>query len=251
MYLLTQPTNDFESVYLKLRQREGRVYQDKEVLKLPDLPRDHLLYGEWMLRKRNTFRIAQYISEKRIKNVLDVGCGNGWFTSYLARTSATNVLGLDINRKELNQAVRLFSSSSCHFAYGDIFQDILPSAHFDQIILNSSVQYFQDLDALLGQLFNVLKPDGEIHILDSPIYDPVDVSEASRRTRNYYASNQAQEMSRYYSHHTWEYLDKYSHRIRYNPSTVINKLLRWCFGQRSPFYWIIIQPNNQSKESPR
>ena len=45
---------DFEKLYIRLRQKEGRIYTDEEVAHLPSIPQHHPHYKEWQIREESS-----------------------------------------------------------------------------------------------------------------------------------------------------------------------------------------------------
>ena len=82
----------------------------------------------------------------------------------------------------------------------------------------------------------LLKPGGEIHILDSHFYSLDDISEAKHRSVLYYESAGFPEMAAYYFHHNINELKNFKHQFLYRGDSIINKLL----GKNDPFSWIRI-----------
>ncbi len=237
---LTPEAPDFEQHYLQIRALEGRVYPDELVKQLPYVAPEHPQYKEWRLRHEATEQFLNYLSLKKPEKLLDLGCGNGWFTRLLAEQSSTSVLGLDVNKKELEQAARLFTSDNCRFAYGDIFADVWPSHFFNIIVLNSCIQYFPQVDQLMTALLSALHEDGEIHIIDSPIYKKEEVPLARQRSWQYYESKNITAMAANYYHHSWEDFKPYQPKLLYQPSTLYNRIRRKLGGMASPFPWLKI-----------
>ncbi|MEM9820033.1 MAG: class I SAM-dependent methyltransferase [Bacteroidota bacterium] len=242
LFFLTPEKDQFEKAYLEVREKEGRIYPDEWVTQLPQLPPNHPQHQEWKLRQWNTDRLLQYFQQFKPRKVLDLGCGNGWLTHQLAAQDAVEVLGLDVNKLELQQASRLFASEHCHFAYGDIFVDVFPAQYFDAIVLDSCVQYFPDFDQLVNRLLALLQPRGRIHILDSPFYKTQGIAAARQRTNQYYQNTSSGAMVHHYFHHTWEDLQPYTYRLQYQPNALRARLRRKFMGQGSPFPWIVILP---------
>ncbi|MEO1623804.1 MAG: class I SAM-dependent methyltransferase [Bacteroidota bacterium] len=241
MYFLSLPEGEFEQAYLRVRQQEGRLYPDRWVRQLPELPKEHPHHAEWRLRQYNTKRLLTYLKGRPGHTWLDLGCGNGWLAHRLAAEADKQVLGVDINLPELEQAVRLFDAPNCRFAYGDVFEDCWPSTAFDGIILNSCIQYFSDLDSLIDRLRQLLRPKGEIHILDSPFYEQSELAAARDRSRRYYEEQGVVEMQGKYHHHSWESLQAHTPQLYYQPQHWTNRLRRRLLGQGTPFPWIIIR----------
>lgn len=229
---LTAIKNNFSDAYIALRKKEGRVYKDSELVHLPDVDHDHPHFNEWEMRKKSANRFIDYVKNKSVKRILDIGCGNGWFTNLIAKNNYANVFGLDVNLVELEQAQRVFKKDNLFFGYGDIFEKFFTDK-FDLIVLNSSIQYFPNLEELIVRLKEILAPHGEIHILDSPIYETDKKAlEAKKKTEEYYKSMDAQEMINYYYHHTKSSLEGF--KVMYEPMGTLKKLL----GKKDvPFRW--------------
>lgn len=239
---LTPPENDFEEAYLAARSKEDRLYPDEVVQDLPYLPSDHAQAKEWGLRQQNVEELIRYLHEKQPQRILDLGCGNGWLTHQLkAPKSKQEVLGVDINARELLQAQRLFANQQCHFAYGDIFEADLADKSFEAIVVASCAQYFPSLPDLLNRLLELLRPGGEIHLFDSPIYHNKTVPQARKRTDQYYQQQGVPAMQAHYHHHSWEELQAFNYELIYQPSQLINRIKRKLGYQLSPFPWLIIR----------
>ncbi|WP_020535685.1 class I SAM-dependent methyltransferase [Lewinella cohaerens] len=237
---LTPPENDFEAAYLEARIKEGRLYPDEIVKQLPYLPLEHPQAREWKLRQHNVKLLLEQLKKQPKSSILDLGCGNGWLTHQLVTNEEVQVLGMDINTPELEQANRIFASDQCSFAYGDIFKATLPEHSFDLILLVSCIQYFPDLSKLMHCLTSLLSPGGELHIMDSPIYAATQVAQAKSRTKAYYQEQGSSSMKDHYHHHCWEALSEFSYQLQYNPSNLTNKVLRKLGATKSPFPWVII-----------
>ena len=70
--------NQFEKLYLQLREKEKRIYTDEEVIALPEIAEGHPHYAEWQMRKQSAKRLVTYLQrEQRPLKILEVGCGNG------------------------------------------------------------------------------------------------------------------------------------------------------------------------------
>jgi len=230
---------DFELQYLKVRTSEKRVYSDEELIQLPYL-RGHQHAHEWELRNKSAQRVLKYFASKSKEHLLDLGCGNGWFSQLLARNTAMEIIGMDVNKMELEQAARVFKQNNLKFVYGDVFKTFFPTALFNFITVNAAIQYFPDLSEILKRLLKLLKRDGEIHLIDSPFYNLKEIEAARKRTDEYYKQIGFPEMSVHYFHHSFQTLEKFGPEIMYNPSrsSRINKLL----GKKDiPFPWIKIR----------
>lgn len=233
VFLASKPTNDFSDAYIKVRQNEGRIYSDDELTGLPQIATNHRHADEWKLRQKSARRFADYLEKnKQDALLLEIGCGNGWFTRWCAKHVKTAV-GIDVNHQELEQAARVFESNNIHFAYWNIFSDNPFNAKFDVIVLNAVIQYFPNFEKLLSCLKKHLSPGGEIHILDSPFYQANAVDLAKQRTQAYYQKAGVPEMAEHYFHHSIDAISDFE--VLYQPSQ--NKLKRLIKGKDMPFGW--------------
>ena len=186
-------------------------------------------------------KICEYIKKIDEKlNLLDVGCGNGWFSANIANSSSINIYALDVNKIELEQAARVFNLKTIYFICGNIFDNIFEKHSYDIITLNSSIQYFDNFSMLIKRLFYFLTDEGEIHIIDSPIYNQNELAGAKERTARYYISNGFPEMAKHYYHHTFDELKDFKYKILYDPKAVQNNLKKIFGFKDSPFPWIRI-----------
>lgn len=242
VYLAGDLNRTFEQEYLSVRHAEKRLYPDEMVRQLPVVPRYHMHYREWKMRRYLDFQLCKDPKVREAKRILDLGCGNVWFTHQLACRTRGEVFGLDVNQPDLVQAARLFSSPNCHFACGDIFDDQWPLAGFDLIVLLSAIQYFPSVTKLLTRLLSLLAEEGEIHIADSPIYRTRrHADQARERSSAYFHNLGFPSASAYYHHHSLESLAPFHPQILYDPGRFISRIKRIVLGQGSLFPWIKIK----------
>ena len=235
---------DFEERYLEVRVKEGRLLEDDLVRELPWLPEGHHLKKEWLLRADTLDRFSGYLKKKNgILSLLELGCGNGWFINRIHDLlPGAKIYGLDINKTELEQAARIFSTAYKTFLFGDVFEDVFEPRYFDLIILNSTIQYFPDPATLVERLLELLNENGEIHILDSPFYkNDAERNAALNRSDLYFSKIGSDGMMIHYHHHSFDFLRSYHSTMLYNPYSLKSRLLRRLGYYLSPFPWIRIK----------
>jgi ubiquinone/menaquinone biosynthesis C-methylase UbiE len=243
---LSEP-QPFEEFYLAVREKEDRVYSDEIVTRLPNFLYENgeAQVAEWEMRRATCDRFSDYLSRNtRLgKNVLDLGCGNGWFSNWLVDHGAKHVSAVDLNKTELEQARRCFSSNQISFYHANIYTDQLPEAPFDLITVNACVQYFADLSVLLYQLKSRLAEGGEIHFLDSQFYAAKDAENAKQRSGDYYRQMGVPEMAGHYFHRRWDELESEDHDVLYTPiqRTLLKRFIGIEAAGNSPFPWIRIR----------
>jgi ubiquinone/menaquinone biosynthesis C-methylase UbiE len=228
---------DFEDLYIAVRQQEKRLYTDEQLLNLPEIDSLHTYCNEWRIRKRSAERLIAYLERKRRDlKILEIGCGNGWLSARMANISDTKVTGIDINQVEINQANRVFKKDNLQFMYDTFNDNTFESESFDVIVFAASLQYFPSVINVLKQAQAILSKRGEIHIIDTPLYDPLEVGEADQRSRNYFTHMGFPEMSDYYYHHSISEFWGFKYRIMFNPDNIFNR-----FFKKDPFHWIVLR----------
>lgn len=230
--------NDFEKQYLKVRKKEKRILGIDEIKQLPYVTKSNSDYRIWKIRQKSIHRFLNYIKKKKQPlRILDIGCGNGFFTNIVSKPNNT-VVGLDVNLIELTQAINSFPSDKLKWYYLDILNEKLPEEDFDIIVFCASFQYFDNPVALLNVCKTLLKPGGEIHIVDSPFYSKTDKEKAQQRSSAYFKIMDEEPMSNYYHHNTYECLKEFDYSFKYKPNAFLSKLLPI---KDSPFPWILIK----------
>ena len=223
---------NFEELYNAVRQLEKKVYSDEQLRALPNFDYSH----EWEIRKRSSGRLLSYLLKKnKHLTTLEIGCGNGWLSAKLAAIPNTQVTGLDINHTEIDQANRVFKKDNLQFINNSFNENLFENEKFDVIIFAASVQYFSSIKSVLTQAIDIINPDGEIHIIDTPFYNHLEVDKAAERCRNYYMDMGIAEMANHYFHHCINNVLAFKHKILFNPENITNRLFK-----KDPFYWIAI-----------
>ena len=228
-----------EQLYLDVRRREGRVPTDEALLQLPHVKTPAALTKEWRWRKRSLERLDRYLNRQygnQPIRLLDLGCGNGWMSNYLASQPEREVWATDLNEQELLQGSRVFQKENLRFVYADVLQGTLPGQYFEVIVLAASVQYFPDLKELLTALRRLLAANGTIHFLDSHFYATEAERHAARqRSFTYYEQAGVPEMGKFYHHHLWKEAQELGAvNLHRRPDVYLLQRL----GYLAPFPWL-------------
>lgn len=234
VYYLSDPAPhaDLELRHWQQRARHLRLFTDEAVRALPHIDPHHPRAHAWHARADGLARLADHLARhQRALTVLDVGCGNGWLGHHLAALPRVRVCGLDVNRRELTQAARVFANeqTTLRFVYAEVLSAVLPANHFNTIVLADVLPYFPDPAALLKRLWGLLKRPGEIHIMDTPLAErPQPPTERPREPTRH--------------HPTWADLAPFGPQVLYNPHTLSARLARWWRGEHhlSPHPWVCL-----------
>jgi len=238
MDLQEKKRSGIENIYHEVRQAENRLYLDKEVKKLPILD-NHIHTREWLLRAKSADRLANYFRKQENGVILDLGCGNGWFSHLLFSSGDFEVLGMDMNQFELEQASRVFKKDKLSFIYGDVFNPHFPESSFDFITVGAAIQYFSNLQMIIERLLLLLKKDGELHIFDSPFYNRIELDNAKNRSELYYKELGFETMADKYFHHSIENISNFNIEYMYVPAKKTS-LKRFLKKNDMPFPWLKI-----------
>ena len=167
----------FVREYQHVREAEGRGSIDAAYYRaLPFADLSGRFTTDWHIRARSfdTFIKKVMLPNERAVNrplqVLDLGAGNGWLSYRLAQRGHT-AAAIDLLTNE-QDGLGAFIHYEASFIPVQAEFDRLPfaDAQIDLCIFNASLHYAVNYEATLCEALRVLRPDGQIVILDSPLY---------------------------------------------------------------------------------
>jgi len=100
---------------------------------------------------------------RRVRRVLDVGCGPGTSTTYF---SGSDYLGIDINERYIRDARKRHQRN---FLVADVRSYVAdPEERFDFVLANSFLHHLntEDVLGILSHMRSLLTSDGTIHALE-------------------------------------------------------------------------------------
>ncbi|MBS1993067.1 MAG: class I SAM-dependent methyltransferase [Cyanobacteria bacterium SZAS LIN-3] len=108
-------------------------------------------------------RIPEVLQTKNVKRVLDLGCGSGWLSVYLAR-QGFEVVGIDVSAQAISLAETwaLQEDLKIAFSVGDIADLPYEAGSFDAIVANSIFEHFplESARAMANRVHEILTDDG-------------------------------------------------------------------------------------------
>ena len=105
------------------------------------------------------------------KDVVDLGCGYGWFCRYAVEHGAESVSGLDLSRKMLERAQVLTNSEAITYQCCDLEQLSLPAQSFDLAYSSLALHYLRDINRFFDCLSQAVRPDGWLVVsMEHPVY---------------------------------------------------------------------------------
>jgi ubiquinone biosynthesis O-methyltransferase len=120
------------------------------------------------------------------QQVLDVGCGDGAVSVYLAQRGAL-VTGIDASEDMVRAAKKRSAASRRHVAFAAATAERLPfpDASFDAVLAKTVLCFVDDADAVVREIARVLKPGGRFVIGELGKWS---LWAASRRVRAWFGS---------------------------------------------------------------
>lgn len=104
-------------------------------------------------------------------DVIDLGCGFGWFCRWAAEQGAASVLGIDVSENMLARARSATIGAGVAYARRDLERLALPPDAFDLAYSSLALHYVEDLGGLLATLHRSLRPGGRfVMSVEHPIY---------------------------------------------------------------------------------
>lgn len=143
-----------------------------------------------------------FLREKVTKDtaILDVGCGTGLTSAYLAKQFRCHVTALDNNKVMLEKARRRFRQTRLpiRLAYGTTEQLPFEDESFD-FLLSESVTIFTNVATSLGEYQRVIKPQG-IFLGIEMVVDPNCPREVRKEIADFYGISRLLTVSEWRTH---------------------------------------------------
>jgi len=106
-------------------------------------------------------KVVSLASRFTIKQILDVGCGDGRFSrAFAAACHSSSIIGIDISRKLAKDANSQFPALAATFDPRLPFRD----GQFDAVLCSEIIEHLVDPDVLLTEIARVLTPEGYLFL---------------------------------------------------------------------------------------
>jgi trans-aconitate 2-methyltransferase len=116
------------------------------------------------IRYRPFFDLMNLISEKVLKNCIDIGCGTGEQTKILSeRLTGTYFLGIDSSEEMLSKS-RIYENEKLQFKLSTIEEFAGSESKWDLIFSNAALQWSDEHHALFPKLISKLNQGGQFAV---------------------------------------------------------------------------------------
>jgi ubiquinone/menaquinone biosynthesis C-methylase UbiE len=102
------------------------------------------------------------LPDLRGRQVLDLGCGFGWFCRWAREQGALHIEGIDVSEKMLARARATTADATIIYVRADLERLALRASSFDVVYSSLALHYIVDLERLLSEVYQTLVPGGSL-----------------------------------------------------------------------------------------
>ncbi|GAB4339690.1 MAG: hypothetical protein Kow0099_14990 [Candidatus Abyssubacteria bacterium] len=92
-----------------------------------------------------------------VESVLDIGCGNGFLTSDMAKCTRGRVVGIDMSRDNIEFARTHYQADNAEFVLGDV-NERLEGTRFDVVVMSNVLEHLADRVGFLKRVREGARP---------------------------------------------------------------------------------------------
>ncbi len=177
-------------------------------------------------------KMLEVMNLKKTDKVLDLACGMGVITEYVADKTEADVIGIDFASKAIKAAnKRTKCKKNIHFVTHDMVSLNFPEKSFDVVLCIDGLYFVENLDGLVLNLKKMLKEGGKMIIFYSQLIEenkdellPENTALAKALTRQGI------------NFETWDF-SKNEHEIWQKSKQVANELEENFKKEKNEFVW--------------
>lgn len=160
----------FLTQYRLVRAQDGyRSFTEDSYRNLPYIQAEGPQADVWRVRQQSYEHLVRLL-DGHSRAILDLGAGNGWLSHRLTKLGHGLVAVDWLDDEDDGLGARRHYPVQFTCVQADF--DRLPFAtrQFDAVIFNASLHYVADLAASLSKAHKLLKPNGQMFVMDSPTF---------------------------------------------------------------------------------
>lgn len=134
-------------------------------------------YGEMLRSKEGLKGAGEWPAVEKLlpdfegKKVLDLGCGYGWHCLYAASRGASQVVGIDLSEKMLEEAARRNPGDTIEYRRMGIEDFDYPAECYDVVISSLAFHYIEDIAEVFRRIYRTLTPGGSfVFTMEHPVF---------------------------------------------------------------------------------
>lgn len=115
---------------------------------------------------RQLDELVEHLTRQQAHRILDLGCGNGLITQYIAEKTSAHVVGIDFADDAIARAQKRVEKyqPQIQFAVQNISHLDYPENSFDAILSADSLYFVDPLEPVLRNLHHILQPGGKMYL---------------------------------------------------------------------------------------
>jgi len=129
-----------------------------------------------LLNENQLSYLVETLKSQNPQTVLDLGCGLGGITAYLAEQTGCSFTGLDFAEDAIGSAATKYKTPGLKYICQDFNQIELPASSFDAIIAVDTLYFANNLEDMINKLKRLLKPHGKLYLFYSCAIDAENLS---------------------------------------------------------------------------
>ena len=164
-------------------------YYDRKAVELDELAATYesaIPYKRWFYGRRSDAVMAALGAEAG-DDVLEVGCGSGWYTRALVRLG-TRVTASDLSPAYLEQARRL--APEARFQVEDAQRLSFPNESFDRVLLTEVIEHVPEPARAVREAARALRPEGVLALTTPSRRSPMNLAYTLKRRILRYGFNE-------------------------------------------------------------
>jgi len=115
-----------------------------------------------MVDEEQLQKLLSLIDDGKEKKILDLGCGSGYITEYIAEKTGATVLGIDFAKGAIKSAQDRVKNSDVEFNVGNINELNFSDESFDYVLTIDTLYFGSDLEKIVKDIKRILKPNGKL-----------------------------------------------------------------------------------------
>lgn len=149
--------------------------------KLGDDPESESYLLNYALKKQFNLKVKNGISVDILnKNILEIGCGHGGISVFMALNGAKNVVGIDLSQRDLAIAKKFAKQTASKldkdltlpvkFMEMNAYDMTFEHNSFDIVFADNVFEHFMEPQKVLEQCYKILKPNGLVVV---PVFSSI------------------------------------------------------------------------------